>query len=156
MTPRVADYQRWVGTWTGEGGTQAGQKTLIRQTFSLALDGTGLEMHFEAFDTSLSVMFHGVRSMLAPAPSGVLRALAYSTIHGPLLLELMPDDEGVMALSGDYQSGSQISVTFVEEAPDTLLFTAFWRGPGEPVAGDDTPRMTCRLQRCRPWAPQGP
>ena len=63
MTPRVADYQRWVGTWTGEGGTQAGQKTLIRQTFSLALDGTGLEMHFEAFDTSLSVMFHGVRSI---------------------------------------------------------------------------------------------
>ena len=151
MTQRVTDYLHWIGTWTGEGATQAGQKTLIRNTFSLAMDGTGLEMHFEAFDTAMSVMFHGVRSMLAPAPSGVLRALAYSTIHGPLLLSLMPDDEGVMALSGDSRAGNRISVTFVEEAADSLLFTAFWRRPDEPLVGDGAARMTCKLHRCHPW-----
>jgi hypothetical protein len=149
----VSDYMHWIGTWAGVGETQVGQKTLIRQTFKLAMDGTGIEMHFEAFDPALSVMYHGVRSVLASAPSGVLRALAYSTIHGPLLLELMPDDEGVMALSGDSQDGNRISVTFVEESADELLFTAFWRGVDEPVAGKDAPRMTCRLERSQPWKP---
>lgn len=153
MTPSVAEYMGWIGVWTGIGDTQAGQQTLIRTSFALAMDGTGIEMDFEAWDTGASVMYHGVRSVLAPAPSGVLRALAFSTIHGPLILELMPDDEGVMALSGDSQAGNRISVTFVEENPEQLLFTAFWRRPDQPFASDDTPRMTCELRRAHPWKP---
>lgn len=153
MNQRVSDYLGWIGVWTGVGDTQAGQQTLIRTSFALAMDGTGIEMDFEAWDTSASVMYHGVHSVLAPAPSGVLKALGFSTIHGPLILELLPDDEGVMALSGDSQAGNRISVTFVEENREQLLFSAGWRSPDDPLASEDSPRMTCNLKRARAWKP---
>ena len=156
MNATVSDYLGWVGVWTGIGETQAGQPTLIRSTFEFAMDGNGLEMHFEAWDPDVNVLFHGVHSVLARAPSGMLRALGFSTIHGPLILELMPDDAGVMALSGDSQTGNRISVTFVEEAPDQLLFTAFWRTPDQPFSSEATPRMTCTLKRGSPWKPGPP
>jgi len=149
MTATIRDYLPWFGAWTGVGETQAGQETLIRTEFSPAMESAGIVMHFEAWDRDLSVMYHGVRAMLAQAPSGVLRALAYSSIHGPLLLELTPDDEGVMALAGESQAGNYISVTFVEEDPDHLLFTASWRPP-QARTEDVQPRMSCRMQRAVP------
>ncbi|MCB9893523.1 MAG: hypothetical protein H6839_03640 [Planctomycetes bacterium] len=151
MNNGIADYLPWVGVWAGVGDTQAGQQTAIRTDFVPALDGTGLQMHFEAWDTEFKTLYHGVRAVLAPAPSGVLRALAYSTIHGPLLLELTPDDEGVMALAGESLGRNHISVTFVQDAPAELLFMAFWRPAGGNVPDGDDPRMTCRLKPATPW-----
>ena len=149
MSAVLADYLPWIGVWAGSGETQAGQKTLIRTEFYPAMDSCGLGMHFEAWDPQLSTLYHGVRAMLAPAPSGVLRALAYSTIHGALLLELTPDDEGVMALAGESIAGNLISVTFVQEDPDRLLFTAFWRPPQTKGEGE-MPRMSCLMKRVSP------
>jgi hypothetical protein len=133
-------------------------RRLIRTEFYPAMDSTGLGMHFEAWDPRMSVLYHGVRAMLAAAPSGVLRALAYSSIHGALLLELTPDDEGVMALAGESMTGNRISVTFVQEEPDQLLFTAFWRPP-QTRGEDDRPSMTCVMRRALPMkipAPTSP
>jgi hypothetical protein len=150
---RVSDYYPWIGVWTGVGEAQAGQETFIRTDFASAMDGSGIRMHFEAWDLGMNAMFHGVRAVLAPAPSGVLRAMAYSTIHGPLILELTPDDEGVMALAGESLANNHISVTFVQEAPGKLLFTGFWRPAGQTLAADDGPRMTCLLAPAVPWKP---
>jgi hypothetical protein len=145
----LTDYLPWIGVWAGVGETQAGQDALIRTEFYPAMDSAGLAMHFEAWDVRMSMMYHGVRAMLAPAPSGVLRALAFSTIHGALLLELTPDDEGVMALAGESLAGNRISVTFVQEGPDHLLFTASWRPP-HAKGDDEMPRMTCLMKRSAP------
>ncbi|MCA8916717.1 MAG: hypothetical protein KDB90_15095 [Planctomycetes bacterium] len=153
MSRRVADYLSWVGVWAGVGDTQAGQQTAIRTDFVAGLDGTSLQMHFEAWDTEFKTLYHGVRAVLAPAPSGVLRALGYSTIHGPLILELTPDDEGVMALAGDSRANNHLSVTFVQDAPGELLFTAFWRSADKSAQAEDGPRMTCRLKPATPWSP---
>lgn len=149
----ISAYYPWIGVWVGVGEAQAGQETFIRTDFVSAMDGSGIRMHFEAWDTGMNTMFHGVRAVLAPAPSGVLRAMAYSTIHGPLILELTPDDEGVMALAGESLAHNHISVTFVQEGPGELLFTAFWRPAGETAPDAKGPRMTCRLAPAVPWTP---
>ncbi len=151
MTARIGDFLPWIGVWAGMGETQAGQPCYIRNRFYLDLDGQGLGMHFEAWDTGMTTLYHGVRSMLAAAPSGILRALAYSTVQGPLILDLTEDDEGVMALSGENLLGHRISVTFMQESPEQLLFTAFWRQPHAPRT--EGPSMTCRLTRSLPWQP---
>jgi hypothetical protein len=151
MTVRIPDFLHWIGVWTGIGETQAGQPCYIRNRFYLELDGQGLGMHFEAWDPGLTTLYHGVRAVLAAAPSGVMRALAFSTIQGPLTLDLTEDDEGVMALAGQNLAGHRISVTFVQEDPGRLLFTAFWRPPQQ--ARSEGPSMSCLLTRNLPWQP---
>lgn len=151
MTVRIPDFLHWIGVWTGIGETQAGQPCYIRNRFYLELDGQGLGMHFEAWDPGLTTLYHGVRAVLAAAPSGVMRALAFSTIQGPLILDLTEDDEGVMALAGENLAGHRISVTFMQETPEQLLFTAFWRPPGQPRG--EGPNMAGRLARNLPWQP---
>lgn len=148
MTARIHDFLHWIGVWAGMGETQAGQPCYIRNRFYQELDGQGIGMHFEAWDPGMTTLYHGVRAVLAAAPSGVLRALAYSTMQGPLILELTEDDDGVMALSGENLAGQRISVTFVQESPEQLLFTAFWRPPQAPRL--EGPSMTCHLTRSGP------
>ena len=152
---KLDEYRRWLGVWSGSGETQAGQETLIRTTFEHGLDGFALAMHFEAWDTTLTTLYHGVHALLSRAPNGAMKAIAHSTIHGPLILELTPDDEGVMALAGDSLAGSHISVTFMEESADELMFAAFWRPPGTHAGEPDAPRMTCNLKRSLPFKPPG-
>lgn len=147
MNQTLHDYVPWIGLWSGIGETQDGRACFIRTTFEEGLEANGLRMHFEAWDPALTTLFHGVRAMLTAAPSGVMRALAHSTIHGPLILELTPDDEGVMALAGESVAQHYISVTFVEESPDQLLFTAFWRPTKAPPGISDGPNMSCTLSR---------
>ena len=149
MSEGLRYYLSWVGVWTGIGEAQAGMNALVRTEVFQAVSGQGVGFHFEAFDTEARNLYHGVRAIVAPAPSGVVRAIAWSSIHGPLILEQTPDDEGVLALSGESRSGNRISVTFVEEAEDELLFTAYWRPPhSEP--DDGAPRMAIPLRRVSP------
>jgi hypothetical protein len=149
MAEPIGHYLSWIGVWTGTGEAQAGMETLIRVEMFPAAAGTGLGFHFEAYDLQATRLYHGVRAVVAAAPSGALRAIAWSSIHGSLLLEQTPDDEGVLALTGTSRTGNQISVTFVEETPDQLLFTAFWRPPNART-DDDRPRMTCVIRRVTP------
>jgi hypothetical protein len=139
-------YMRWEGVWTGRGESQAGQVVIVRCEFSEALRGEAMGMHFEALDESLGILYHGVHAYLAPTRQGDLRCSAHSTIHGPLIFDRTPDDEGVLALTGMSVAGNQISVTFVEEDPTSLMFTAFWRPPNAAL-NENLPRMHCRLSR---------
>lgn len=152
MHPELSRYLRWEGVWTGLGNTQAGQAALVRVEFTEALQGEALGMLFEAYGDGLQVLYHGVRAYLGVAGPGMLRCAAHSTIHGPLMLDLTPDDEGVLALAGLSQAGNHISVTFMEEEEGTLMFTAFWRPQNQP-SSDDMPRMHCRLKRPTPFVP---
>jgi hypothetical protein len=142
-------YLPWIGVWTGTGEAQAGMDTLVRTEIFQNLGGAGIGFHFEAFDGSATNLYHGVRAHVAPAPSGVVRAVAWSSIHGLLILEQTPDDEGVLALGGESRAGNHISVAFIEEGPDELLFTAFWRPP-HTRSDPDAPRMTVNLHRVAP------
>ncbi|MCB9936458.1 MAG: hypothetical protein H6840_12290 [Planctomycetes bacterium] len=155
MTAQLAEFLPWIGVWTGVGESQAGQPCFVRNRFFPGLEGDGLGMQFEAWDPGMTTLFHGVRAVLATAPSGVMRALAYSTIHGALILELTPDDPGVMALAGESVAGNRISVTFLQEEPGRLLFTAFWRPAMHERQPNDGPRMTCGLTRAVPKRPPG-
>ncbi len=152
MRNDLPGYLRWEGVWTGRGESQAGQVVIVRCEFSEALRGEALGMHFEAFDESLGTLYHGVHAYLAPARQGDLRCTAHSTIHGPLILDRTPDDDGVLALSGLSVAGNQISVTFVEEHDGSLLFTAFSRPPSVPLH-ENLPRMHCRLIRAALFVP---
>lgn len=152
MRNDLQSYMRWEGVWTGRGESQLGQPVLVRCEFNEELRGAALGMHFEAYDESLTTLYHGVRAYLGPAGDQKLACTAYSTIHGPLLLERTPDDDGVMALSGLTLAGNQISVTFVEEVDGSLLFTAFWRPPSMPLH-ESLPRMHCRLTRAALFVP---
>lgn len=142
-------YLPWIGVWTGAGEAQAGMPILVRNEVFAAVANQGIGFHFEAFDPGAKVLYHGVRSIVAVAPTGAVRAIAWSSIHGPLQLEQTPDDEGVLALSGASRAGNQITVTFVEEGPNELLFAAFWRPPGAKT-DDDRPRMSCLMKRVTP------
>ena len=149
MSDDLRCYLPWVGVWTGTGEAQAGMNTLARTEIFSAVMGKGIGFHFEAFDTEARILYHGVRAIVVPAPSGVVRAIAWSSIHGPLILEQTPDDEGVLALAGESKAGNRISVTFVEEGPDELLFMGYWRPPhSRPET--DPPRMSIPLQRITP------
>ncbi|MBZ0136016.1 MAG: hypothetical protein K8I27_06545 [Planctomycetes bacterium] len=149
MSNDLRGYLPWVGVWTGIGEAQAGMSTLVRTEVFYAAAGQGIGFHFEAFDTEARNLYHGVRAVVVPAPSGVVRAVAWSSIHGPLILEQTPDDEGVLALAGESRAGNHISVTFVEEGPDELLFAAFWR-PQHGGAKPDAPSMSIPLRRVTP------
>lgn len=158
MNP-LAPYLGWIGVWGGEGEAQTGDPTIVRTEFSLVQGGTALSMHFEACDPGYRILYHGVRAILSQAPNGDLRGIAYSTIHRGYLIELTPDDEGVMALTGATRGGNRIFVTFVQEDADNLLFTASWRPNTSAPAGDDTPRMSAPLRRLFPMKferPPGP
>lgn len=149
MNESLRQYLQWVGVWTGIGEAQAGMETLVRNEVFQAVAGQGIGFHFEAYDLEAARLFHGVRAVVAPAPSGVVRAVVWSSIHGAMILEQTPDDQGVLALSGESHAGNHITVTFVEEGEDELLFTASWRPPHtEPQR--DAPRMTALLRRVSP------
>lgn len=149
MSDQLRHYLSWIGVWTGIGEAQAGMNTLVRIEIFQAVAGQGIGFQFEAFDTEARNLYHGVRAIITSAPSGVVRAIAWSSIHGPLILEQTPDDEEVLALSGESKAGNRISVTFVEEAPDELLFTAYWRPP-HAKPNDDLPRMAIPIKRISP------
>lgn len=149
MSKSLQRYLPWVGIWTGIGEAQAGMNTLVRTEVFQAVAGQGIGFHFEAFDVEARNLYHGVRAIVTPAPSGIVRAIAWSSIHGALILEQTPDDEGVMALAGESKVGNRISVTFVEEGPDELLFTAYWRPP-HARTDDDSPRMAIPMRRISP------
>lgn len=155
MSSPFLEFAHWVGVWTGVGEAQAGMPVGVRNEVFREMDGAAIGFHFEAFDPGLKTLYHGVRAILCAAPSGVERAIVYSTIHGSMILERTADDEGVIALSGESQQGNKISVTMVQEAGDEMLFTAFWRGPGEKLQ-DDPPRMTAKLKRVYAWKPPAP
>lgn len=155
MRNDLQTYLRWEGVWTGRGESQAGQQVLVRVEFKEELCGAALGMHFEAFDETLSILYHGVRAYLGPAGPKKLSCIAHTTIHGPLLMERTPDDDGVLALSGQSRAGNQISVTFVEEVDGSLLLTAFWRPP-HTALHENLPRMHCRLTRAALFVPPQP
>jgi hypothetical protein len=150
MSWTLQDFQRWGGVWGGAGEAQTGMPISLRVEFDVIQDGNALRMHFEACDPGYQSLYHGVRAVLATAPSGALRAVAFSTIHKAFLLDLLPDEEGVMALHGVTSAGNRIWVTFKQESSDALQFTGFWRAPGQPVDAPGLPRMSAQLRRLRP------
>lgn len=150
MNQGITPYLAWLGTWGGSGEAQDGQAVRIRCTFETAVADTALRMSFEATDLSGQTLYHGVVACLGTLPTGGLRAVALSTIHGNLMLEQTPDDEGVLALSGRAQNDNQINVTFVQEAPGRLLFTGMWRPPGVPLDDPRFGRMTANLGKLVP------
>ncbi|MBK9974289.1 MAG: hypothetical protein IPP14_05910 [Planctomycetes bacterium] len=150
MNQSITPFLAWLGTWGGSGEAQDSQAVRIRCTFETVVADTALRMAFEATDLTGQTLYHGVVACLGPTPTGQLRAVALSTIHGNLLLEQTPDDEGVMALAGIAGNGNHIMVTFVPEGPDRLLFSAMWRPP---EAAPDDPRlgrMTANLGKLTP------
>lgn len=150
MIDPLRPYRNWIGTWAGPGEAQTGAPVIVRQTFELYMDGHALLMHFEAMDPDATRLYHGVRSLLRADNHGVLHAAAYSTIHGCMLFDATPDDEGVLALAAQSPDGNLVNVTFVEEASDALLFTAGFRPPRVPLDTPGLPRMHARLKRLLP------
>jgi hypothetical protein len=148
--PGITPYLAWLGTWGGSGQAQDGQAVRIRCTFETVVCDTALRMSFEATDLSGQTLYHGVVACLGPTPTGDMRAVALSTIHGNLLLEQTPDDEGVLALAGQSQQGNHLNVTFVPEAPGRLLFTGSWRPPSVPPDDPRYGRMTANLGKLMP------
>jgi hypothetical protein len=102
------------------------------------------------FIVSPLLILSSASSSAKSLPERALRAVAFSTIHKAFLLDLLPDEEGVMALSGVTSAGNRIWVTFIQESSDALQFTGFWRAPGQPVDAPGLPRMSAQLRRLRP------
>lgn len=150
MTNPCKEFRRWIGVWTGRGAARTGEGIRIRAEIAGELEDTALCFHIEAFDVDRDELRHGIRIVLGEAPSGLQRAIGYSTLRGMLLPERTPDDEGVVALNGATEDGGRIELTFVEEEPHRLLFTWLWRASEE--EDSDAPRMSCRLRRMFPAA----
>jgi hypothetical protein len=134
------EFTDWIGVWTG-----GDRLTSHRVEFDTVQDGSALRMHAEAVDAGARKLRHGMRAVLAAGPHGGLRAAAYSTLHDTLLLDRMPDDEGVLALAGIAESGASVFVTVMQESEGVLLYTSYSR----PAQGPESPRITARLTRLR-------
>lgn len=149
MSNKLANYTHWTGVWSGKGKTESGAGTVVRVEFEAVHDGAALRLHLEVCDPSITKLQHGLRAILAPTSAGGLRAPAYSTVHEGLLLDLTPDDEGVMALTGVAGPDKRVFYTFVEDAPDEMSLTLFWRERRQKVSDPGLPRMFARLHRLK-------
>lgn len=146
----LARYWPWCGLWGGTGSAQDGRPVAIRMVVERQLLDSVLRMHFEATSPDGAVLYHGVVTSIGVTPSGQVRAATYSTIHGSMVLDQTPDDEGVLALAGESLRGNQINVTIVEESPGALMFAALWRPPGARADDPRLGRMASRLSRLAP------
>jgi hypothetical protein len=151
MTTPFQEFSHWVGSWIGRGELRPGLPIVVRIELFAAQQGCGLGIHFEALDEKLQEMIHGGRAILSAAPSGVQRAVTWSSVFGPMLMERTPDDEDVLALLGRSETGVEVSMTMVEEGEDEILFTSYSR----PLLSEDTPspRMTVTLKRMHAFKP---
>lgn len=153
----LARYWNWCGLWGGTGSAQDGRPVAIRMVVQRRLLDSTLGMHFEATSPDGAVLYHGVITAIGPTPTGQVRAATFSTIHGSMVLDQTPDDEGVLALAGQSLRGNQINVTIAEENPQHLMFTALWRPPGAMADDPRLGRMASPLTRLAPMRiPSGP
>lgn len=146
----LARYWDWCGLWGGTGSAQDGRPVAIRMVVQRRLLDSTLGMHFEATSPDGAVLYHGVITAIGLTPTGQVRAATFSTIHGSMVLDQTPDDDGVLALAGRSLRGNQINVTIVEESANALTFAALWRPPGARADDPRLGRMTSKLQRLAP------
>lgn len=149
MSLKLASFVRWSGVWSGKGKSEGGAATAVRVEFEPVHEGAALRLHLEVCDPTITKLQHGLRAILAPGKAGGLRAPAFSTVHGGLLLDVTPDDEGVLALTGVAGADKRAFFTFVEDSPDEMALTVFWRERRQKVSDPGLPRMFARLRRLK-------
>jgi len=149
----MARFIPWCGAWGGTGQAQDGRPVRIHMTVDRALLGVALRMHFEATNPEGDTLYHGVVCCIGPGPTGLVRAATFSTIHGSMVLEQTPDDDGVLALAGENLRGNHINVTIIEDDLQHLTFAALWRPPGARTDDPRLGRMAAPLARLLPFRP---
>lgn len=148
LRKELRKFARWLGVWMGSGdlpGTDAG---IVRAEFAERLDGEVIEITVESSSSTLFTFLSGGIALLVVRTNGELRLQAYATLYGAVNLDAVPDDPGVLAVSGVNEEGMNILVTFVVEG-ETMYLTTILR-PGGNLENEIRSVATLRQQIVRP------
>jgi hypothetical protein len=160
MKADPAQYFHWNGLWVGhveppdpplEGQGKRAKSEPIRLMVAPAIEQTALCLDFEFYAPGRKELGQVARIMVISDGLGGARAVCYASGRGPLLLQMLPDEEGVLALSGESMEGARISVTLFEEAPDALVLSSSYVDTdlADSHVDADPERSVGRLRRCR-------
>jgi hypothetical protein len=162
MKADPTEYFNWSGLWIGqveppdvplEDHSKRPKPEPIRLEVARAIEGTALCLDFEFYAPGRKALWQVARIMVISDGLGGARAVCYASGRGPMLLQMLPDDEGVLALSGESIEGGRISLTLFEEAPDMLVLSTSYvdTASADNMSEVDTrpERSVGKLRRCR-------
>ncbi|MCC6463821.1 MAG: hypothetical protein IT463_00620 [Planctomycetes bacterium] len=138
------------GDWLGKAETSERADMIVRLGIGTLCMGELQRLQLEVLDAHTCEMVLAALCIVPFAPAQGPAAGMWSAISGAYTMNLTPDDEGVVALSGTTARGNPVTLTLLRGENDELLLTLLWRvDPAE----QHPHRIAAALKRMRPAAP---